>query len=331
MIIPDYNLKRKDFHMKNILLGKTNIKVSRVGMGVLPIGPNQRALEIDEGAAVIRYALEQGINFLDTAQYYKTYPYIGTALKNTGFEPVICSKSLYGDYSSMDNAIEEARRNLDRDVIDIFLLHEVRTGQFEERQGAWECLNDAKAKGKIRAMGISTHNVDVTEKMAGVHECDVVFSLINYAGLGIRNGFAPGTPEDMMNAISKCHETGKGIFSMKAFGGGNLTGTYQKALDYVFSKPEIDSVMIGFGSLKDIDDCMSYVNGDMPKDYNPDISLKRMRIEQSDCEGCGSCIKACQSEAVFYNERGLAQIREDRCLTCGYCAAACPVRAVIMY
>lgn len=317
--------------MKNILLGKTNIKVSRVGMGVLPIGPNQRALEIDEGAAVIRYALEQGINFLDTAQYYKTYPYIREALKNTGFEPVICSKCLHGDYDSMDMAIEEARKSLDRDVIDIFLLHEVRTGQFEQRRGAWECLNDAKARGLIRAVGISTHNVDVTEKMAEIGECDVIFPLINYAGLGIRSGSGPGRPEDMMRAIKKCHEAGKGIFSMKALGGGNLTGTYRKALDYVFSKEEIDSVMIGFGCLKDIDDMMSYINGDMPAGYNPDISLKRMRVEQSDCEGCGSCMAACQSEAIFYNERGLAQIREDRCLTCGYCALACPVRAVIMY
>ena len=95
-------------------------------MGVLPIGPNQRALSIDEGAAVIRYALEKGIDFLDTAQYYRTYPYIREALKGRNFEPVICSKCLSDDYDSMSAAIEEARRNLDRDVIDIFLLHEVR-------------------------------------------------------------------------------------------------------------------------------------------------------------------------------------------------------------
>lgn len=317
--------------MKNIMLGKTNIKVSRVGMGVLPIGPNQRALEIGEGATIIRHALEKGINFLDTAQYYRTYPYIKEALRGTDYEPVICSKCLSDDYASMSAAIEEARRSMDRDVIDIFLLHEVRTGQFEKRQQAWQCLNDAKAKGFVRAIGVSTHNVDVTEEMASIPECDVVFPLINYAGLGIRDKFAAGTAEDMMNAIEKCHEAGKGIFSMKAFGGGNLTGTYRKALDYVFSKPQIESVMIGFGSIRDIDDLVDYMNGDLPVGYNPDVSLKKMRIEQSDCEGCGACIKACQSEAVFFNEKGLAQIREDICLTCGYCAAACPVRAVIMY
>lgn len=335
-IILDYNLKRKGFHMKNTLLGNTGLSVSPVGMGVLPIGPNQRNLPLKEGAQVIKYALGRGINFIDTAQYYRTYPYIREAMRQLKDEsslasrPVICSKCLGADYESMKDAVEEARDALDIDVIDIFLLHEVRSGQFAERAGAWEYLNKAKTEGLVRAIGVSTHNVDVVREMASVDECDVVFPLVNYAGLGIRNGEGPGTADEMMEAISACHDARKGIFSMKVFGGGNLTGTYQKALDYVFSKKQIDSVMVGFSSESEIDDMIEYLEGNMPKEYNPDVSAKRMWIEESDCEGCGNCMKACQSQAIFYNERGLAQIREDICLTCGYCAAACPVRAIIM-
>ena len=88
--------------------------------------------------------------------------------------------------------------------------------------------------------------------------------------------------------------------------------------------------MVGFSSVSEIDGMISYIEGRMPKGYNPDVSAKKMWIEESDCEGCGSCLKACQSRAIFYNERGLAQIKEELCLTCGYCAAACPVRAIIM-
>ncbi len=317
--------------MKKILLGNTKLEVTPVGMGVMPIGPNQRALPVKDGAAIIRHALERGINFIDTAQYYQTYPYIKEALKGTNFEPIISSKCLGDDYKSMEQAIEEARIAMDRDVIDIFLLHEVRTGRFEEKAGAWECLQDAKAKGLVKAIGISTHNVDVTMKMASVEECEVVFPLINYAGLGVRNGHTTGTAEEMMEAIRACHKAGKGIFSMKAFGGGPLTGEYQKALKYVLEKPEIHSAMIGFGTIKDVDDLFDYVEGKMPPDYNPDISKKRMIVEQSDCEGCGNCIKMCESEAIFYNENGLAQIDPSKCLTCGYCAPVCPTRAMIMY
>ena len=93
----------------------------------------------------------------------------------------------------------------------------MRSGQFAERAGAWEYLNKAKTEGLVRAIGVSTHNVDVVREMASVDECDVVFPLVNYAGLGIRNGEGPGTADEMMEAISACHDAGKGIFSMKVF------------------------------------------------------------------------------------------------------------------
>ena len=143
--------------------------------------------------------------------------------------------------------------------------------------------------------------------------------------------FLPITKEEMLEAISECHKTGKGIFSMKAFGGGSLTGHYQEALDYVFSKDTIDSVMIGFGKISEVDDLLSYLNGTMDKSYNPDISKKKVYINQEDCEGCGSCKAACPAGAIFYNENGLAEVDHEKCLTCGYCSPVCPVRAVIMY
>lgn len=316
--------------MKNTLLGNTGLSVSRVGMGALPIGPNQRNLSVEQGADVIKYALQQGINFIDTAQCYKTYPYIKEALRSSNYEPVICSKCLGDSYDVMKDAVEEARSNLDRDVIDIFLLHEVRTGKFQQKQGAWEYLNEAKAKGLVKAIGISTHNIDVTNEIAKVEECDVVFPLINYAGLGVRNYDEAGTVEDMEKAIAACCKAGKGIFSMKAFGGGNLTVSYQKALDYIFARKDIDSVIVGFTTPKEIDDMIDYLDGRMDPSYNPDVTSKKMWVEESDCEVCGSCLKACQSQAIFYNDKGLAQIDEEKCITCGYCAAACPVRAMIM-
>lgn len=313
-------------------MGNTGIEVSVAGFGVLPIGPSQLALPVEEGANIIKYALKHGINFIDTAQYYRTYPYISKAMEGESFDDlVICSKSLCYDYEGMMEAIMEAREELHRGVIDIFLMHEVRSGQLELRAGAWEALKDAKAKGLVRAIGISTHHVDITMQAADIKELDVVFPLINYASLGIRKGDEFATKEEMMEAITACHNAGKGVFSMKAFGGGGLTGHYQEALDYVFSKPEIASVMIGFGKTKEVDDLLVYLDGSMEKNYNPDISKKKVYINQEDCEGCGSCKAACPAGAIFYNDNGLAEVDHEKCLTCGYCSPVCPVRAVIMY
>lgn len=318
--------------MKKVYLGNTDIKVSIAGFGVLPMGPSQLALPVEEGAAIIRYALQHGINFLDTAQYYRTYPYISEALKEDDFsDVVICSKSLCTDYDGMMEAIHEAREALNRPVIDIFLMHEVRSGQLEERKGSWKALKEAKKQGLVRAIGLSTHHIDITDAAASMEDLDVVFPLINYAGLGIRKGEDFGSKEEMIKAIQMCHQAGKGVFSMKAFGGGGLTGHYQEALDYVFSKEEIDSVMIGFGKIAEVDDLLSYLDGTMDKSYNPDVSKKKVHINQEDCEGCGSCKAACPAGAIFYNENGLAEVDHEKCLTCGYCSPVCPVRAVIMY
>ena len=383
------------------MLGRTGLAVSCVGIGVLPMGPGQLDLPLDEGASVICDALRRGINFIDTAQYYRTYPYIRRALevmhlvteenprgadnlsteenpcgavasvssenlcgaaspamrgkmdasarddseiefcphgacddrpyRSDMLRPVISSKSLASSYDDMMAAIEECRSALGLKTIDIFLMHEVRTGQFAARAGAWQALQDARATGLVRAIGISTHHADVARAMADVAACDVIFALLNYRGMGIRCGQDAGTKEEMAAALTVCKASGKGIYTMKALGGGNLTADYQKALDYVFSQDCVDAVMLGFTSTSEIDDMMCYLSGTMESSYNPDVSRKKMYVNQEDCEGCGACLKICAAGAVHYNKNGLAEIDQSKCLTCGCCAQGCPVRAIIMY
>ena len=324
--------------MKKRKLGTTDLYVTPVAFGVLTMGGSQMDLPLQEGAELIRYAIDQGINFFDTAQYYETYPYLREALKgierspkNPEF-PVICTKCLGSTYEEMENAIEEALAEMELDVIDIFLLHEVRQDpDWDMRAGAWQCLQDYKEKGVIRAIGVSTHHVDVTDKMAHIPECDVVFPLINFASLGIRNGDGPGTCEEMEAAIQACHNAGKGVFAMKAFGGGNLTADYVKALDYVTGLPGVDSTMVGIGKKEEIDRLIAYADGTLPRDYVPDISHKRIHIDAGDCEGCGACIRRCPNKAIHWNQYGLAAVDDNVCLTCGYCAPVCPVRAIILF
>jgi len=322
----------KENKVKKILLGNTGLEVSTIGFGTLTMGKTQLNHSISKGADLIRYALERGMNFIDTAQYYETYPYIKEALRDNAFDPIIASKCLDSSFDEMKFAVEEARKEMGRDVIDIFMLHEV-TSKFdwEERSGAWLYLCEAKAKGIVKAIGVSTHHVDVAEMCADITSIDVLFPLINYTSLGIRNGFNPGTKEDMVAAIKRNSDAGKGVFAMKVFGGGNLTGDYLTALDYVTGLQGIESIMLGFGYEHEIDKAIEYANGSIDRSYVPDITHKKIQIDQGDCMGCTACLDRCTSRAIFTNDDGLCEIDPALCLTCGYCAPVCPVRAIIMF
>ena len=90
-------------------------------------------------------------------------------------------------------------------------------------------------------------------------------------------------------------------------------------------------LIVDFPARKDLADFIEYFNGTMDPSFNPDVSKKKVHINQEDCEGCGACKAACPAGAIYYNENGLADVDHHKCLTCGYCSPVCPVRAVIMY
>ena len=324
--------------------------IPRAGFGVLALGKTHRDMEREEGADLLLYGLERGLAFFDTAQYYEEYPLMKSFIEKAAAsghrreDMVICTKSLAEDYDRMNSAIDEALEEMGLEYIDIFLMHEVRTGQLKERTGAWQALREAKACGRVKAIGISTHHADVACEAAGLKDCDCVSALLNIEGLGIRKGEPggpgeglpgyripdrPGTREEMEEALSICHAAGIGVFAMKALGGGNLIADYREALDYVFSVPFVDSVLLGMSSVSEVDSLLEYLSGDLPKDYLPDAAGKVLKVNHDDCVGCGECMKACASGAVSYASDGLAEIDRDKCIDCGYCAYACPVRAII--
>lgn len=318
--------------MKQNKLGKTNISVSEIGFGALTIGPWQLNLSLAEGADIISYAIERGINFIDTAQYYKTYDYVNLALNLTNKEIVISSKSLETTYKGMKLAVEEARKSMNRDLIDIFLLHEVREGNdWISRSGAWEYLMDAKSKNLVKAIGISTHHADVAAEASKVDEIDIMFPIINFKSLGIRKGSGVGTKEEMHKSILLNKDADKGIYAMKVFGGGNLTGNYLEALDYVKSLDCFDSIMMGFSNNNEIDNIFDYCSNNLRENFIPDVKAKKIRVDLGDCIGCGSCVERCSNKAITLDLNGQATINEGNCLTCGYCAPICPVFAIIMF
>ena len=315
--------------MQYNVLGDTGIRVSQLCFGVLPMGPNQFGLSPEEGGELIREGILSGINFLDSAQSYRTYPHIRRALDSLGAnrdEVVIATKSAASTYDEMKAAVEEARAALDREVIDIFHLHAARVDAnvFKHREGALECLVDCKARGVIRAVGVSTHSVSAVRAAMDVGEIDVVFPIINKEGLGILHG----TKEDMEIAIQEASLKGKGVYGMKALGGGNLLGDREGAIDYVRNLPGVSSVAIGMINHDELAMNLRVFNDlEVPEDLAEATVRRKNLIVQVFCKGCGRCVEICPNMAMEVVD-GKARNGASKCILCGYCAPVCPEFAI---
>jgi len=308
--------------MEYRFLGNTGLKVSRLCFGALTIGPLQANLPLQEGVTVIQAALDAGVNFIDTAELYQTYPYIQKAIAGRKHEVIVASKSYAYDYGTMRSSIESACRQISRDYIDIFMLHEQSSRlTLKGHQAALKCLVDAKQAGIIRAVGVSTHTVEVVRAAALMDEIDVIHPILNIHGVGI----CDGTVADMLAAIELAFACGKGIYTMKALGGGHLCASAYEALNWVLSFDTISAIAVGMQCLEEVA-VNTAIFGGRPVDaalMDKVTVRKRLLIIEDHCIGCGACAARCPMQALSI-QNGKAAVDRNRCVLCGYCGAHCP-------
>ncbi len=309
------------------MINNIGTAVSRIVFGSLVISPLQAALSPERGGELISYAYERGINAVDTAQYYDNYEHIRCALKKHP-ELIVSSKTYAYTKQLAVDAVEGARRALDKDVIDIFMLHEQESEHtVRGHMEALEYLHECKAKGIIKAVGISTHFI------AGVRAAkreyfDLLHPIINYKGIGIVDGEIC----EMESAVKDAYERGLFVLGMKALGGGNLHSTADEALNYALSLPYVNSIALGMQSEEEIDANLFFLkNGyftDDMKEWQKE-RVKRLLIEDY-CTACGECVKRCKGKALYIADN-ICKVDNEKCVLCGYCSKACGEMAIKIY
>lgn len=307
--------------MNRVRLGQWGPDVSEVCFGSLAISPLQGRVSDREGQEVLRYAVSQGIDWADTAEIYDNYDQLKPVLKEfPGLK--IVTKSYSSTASQLKESLEKARFALDRDYIDIYLLHEQESPlTLKGHAEAWEAMLEEKAKGKIGYIGISTHTVQGVRAGALQPGLDIIHPLINHHGLGIPDG----SQEEMLEQIRFAWSLGIGIYAMKVFGGGHLSKEPEKALSFIRGIPEIQAMALGMSSIQEVDFNLSFLAGKpVSSSLREMVTSREKKLYIADwCQGCGSCIERCSQEALRLEE-GFAVLDAGKCILCGYCGSACP-------
>src|SRR5450759_1515659 len=138
-----------------VMLGKTGIKLSRLGFGTgSDNGHAQTALGRDGFTKLIQYAYDQGITYIDTAQAYATFDWIGDAIKGLPREKLFIQSKVPGKPDDVLATIDRHRKTFNTDYIDSLLVHcMTRDAWTDEWKRVMDAFNEAKEKKWIRATG----------------------------------------------------------------------------------------------------------------------------------------------------------------------------------
>jgi aryl-alcohol dehydrogenase-like predicted oxidoreductase len=245
---------------ESVVLGKTGISVSLIGMGTGSIGSgqasNQTRLGVNGFTRVVRHALERGIRFFDVADQYGSHVYLREALKGVPRDQyVIQTKTHATNVPDARSHLERYRLELGVEYIDIVLLHCMqKTGWPGENQGSMEYLMKAKDEKIIRAHGTSCHGMDPLRTAAKNPFVEVDLARINPEGLIMDDR----KPDEVASVLEEMHDAGKGIVGMKILGEGRINTPERKdaSLRYVLGLGTVNAFIIGFQTTDQVDDIL---------------------------------------------------------------------------
>jgi 1-deoxyxylulose-5-phosphate synthase len=254
-----------------VALGKTGLRCSRLGFGAGSNSGNvQRDLGQEAFNRLIRYAYDQGITYIDCAQSYRTFDWIGAAIKGLPREKLYLQSKIGGTPEDVLAAIDRHRKVYDTDYIDSMLVHcMVKDGWTEAMKRVLDGFNEAKEKKWIRAKGVSCHSLPALRTAAASDWTEIHLVRVNPQGAHV------DTPAETWNAksdethvsavmkeIKTMHAKGHGVIGMKLIGDGDFKNPddREKAMRFAMAQPEIDCVVIGFKSTDEIDEAIQRMN-----------------------------------------------------------------------
>jgi len=324
--------------MKPVMLGRTGLKVSRVGMGGIPI---QRP-PFGEAVDILRRAFDLGVCLIDTSRGYgDSEARIGKAIAGRRDDVVIATKGGWRDAELARDCIDESLRQLRTDRIDIWQFHGVNTlegyqGLFEPG-GAMEAARAAIEAGKILHIGLSSHSPDVARRAIVDGHVETIQIPFNVVGREAGEELAP---------LAREHDVG--FIAMKPFAGGMLRNAslairYLLQFDNVVPIPGIERA----AEIEEIVALAEATHETLTAEDRDEMDEIRERLGTRFCRRCRYCMPCPQGveiqplmtlpvlwelwpPEVAFSEASiggyLAEVVKsaEHCIRCGECEPKCP-------
>lgn len=252
-----------------VTLGKTGIRTSRLGIGLGSNSGNvQYGLGQEAFSKLVRAAFDRGIRYLDCAQSYKTFDWVAEAIKGLPRDELFILSKIGGNPDKPEEVIDKQLRILKTDRIDCMLVHCAVTPTWtQERSRLMEAIDAAKAKGKIRAKGVSCHALPALRVAAASDWVEVNLVRVNpqakHTDSETPKWDAPGSViEPVLEQLAVMKQNGHGIIGMKLIGNGDFKNPddRERSIRFAMSRRELDAVTIGFKSEAEIDEAIERMN-----------------------------------------------------------------------
>ena len=304
-------------------LGKTGLKVSEIGFGGEWLERHDEA----EAVELLRYAGEKGVNIVDCwMPDPKSRDIIGKAMEGKREKWIvqgdIGSTWQNGQYvrtrdvKQAQTAFEDILRRMKTDYIDLGMIHYV------DEQADWDrCMNSdyieyvrkLHEEGKIRHIGISTHNPRIAKQAAESGFIEMILFSINPAFdmrpatedldsmfEGYDKADYSGIDPERAALYQLCEEKNVGITVMKGFFAGRMFDaktspfgvafTPLQCIHYVLTRPGVSSILCGFDTKEQVDAAVAYETAsDDEKDYASVIASAPLHAYTGQCTYCGHC------------------------------------------
>ena len=312
-------------------LGKTGLKISRLGFGGIPI----QRIDAEGTKALLHRLMDAGVNYNDTARGYTvSEEYLGYALEGIREHFVLATKSMSRTREAMAKDIDISLGNLRTDYIDLYQLHNPTVEQLKQvvaPGGALEALQEARAAGKIGHIGVTAHSTEVFEMALAMDWVETIMFPYN---------IVESQGEKLMRA---CTEKGVGFVCMKPLAGGAIEDA-TLALRYICANPDVSVVIPGMANPAELTQNIAAVNDASPLSAEEKAKVLEVRNQLGTqfcrrCNYCQPCSAGINISGAFlfdgYLSRyGLAEWAKSRyavmgkhasdCIGCGACEDRCP-------